>query len=172
MTIEANLREFLSVASGLDVKQAPYQGARPDAPYLTYQIISVTEQQAGWRVDYADGVDTTHTAAEIAVSVNAYSPKGYGILSKANACGRAWEGRHTLSANGVALSYAQMGQINNLTGMGDTANRSRWQADLFFHADMRNDLTRALINEWQLSGEFTAGDGDVIQSSVSWLRDQ
>lgn len=171
MTIEANLRAYLLLAApGAQVKQAPYEGDRPATPYLTYQVISVNEQQNGWRTDYANGKDTLRTSAVLTVSVNAYADKGYQFLSNAKALGSAWEGRTALSADDMALSFMQGGATNNLTGLGDTGFRSRYQCDLMFHADLTHERTRSLIDQWALTGEFVTGDGDEVPSSVDWVR--
>lgn len=171
MTIEANIRAYLLLAApGAQVKQAPYEGARPATPYLTYQIINVNEQQNGFKATYADGKDTLRTAAVLTVSVNAYADKGYQLLANAKALGSAWEGRTALSNGGLALSFMQGGATNNLTGLGDTGFRSRYQCDLMFHADLTHERTRSLIDEWALTGEFVTGDGDEVPSSVDWER--
>lgn len=171
MTIEANIRQWLLLAApGAEVKQAPYQGDRPDTPYLTYQIINILEQQNGWRTRSAAGVDTRYTSAVITVSVNAYADKGYQYLSNAKALGDVWEARTALRADDVALSFMQGGNTNNLTGLGDTGFRSRYQCDLMFHADLTHERTRSLINEWHLTGEFRVGDDAVVPSSVDWVR--
>lgn len=172
MTIEANLRTYLLLAApGAQVKQAPYEGARPDSPYLTYQIISVLENQNGWKVGYAAGVDTLRTAAVLTVSVNSYADKGYQFLSNAKALGSAWEGRMALAADDIALSFMQGGSTNNLTGLGDTGFRSRYQCDLMFHADLTHERTRSLIDQWALTGTFSAADGSfTLPSSAGWVR--
>lgn len=172
MTIEANIRAYLLLAApGAQVKQAPYEGDRPAGDYLTYQIINVLENQNGWRVDYADGVDTLRTSAVITVSVNAYAPKGYQYLSNAKALGSAWEGRMALKADDIALAFMQGGGTGNLTGLGDTGFRSRYQCDLMFHADLTHERTRSLIDQWALTGQFSAADGSfAVPSSVDWVR--
>ncbi len=172
MTIEANIRAWLQLAApGAEVKQAPYQGERPTGDYLTYQIIAVDEQEAGWKVTYSDGIDTRYTSAVLTVSVNAYAAKGYGLLANAKALGDVWEARGALKANDVALAFMQGGATQNLTALGDTGFRSRWQCDLMFHADLTHERTRDLINEWHLTGEFSSADGSfVVPSSVDWVR--
>jgi len=171
MTIEANIRQWLLLAApSAQVKQAPYEGPRPDTPYLTYQIIGVSEQGAGWRVDYADGKDIRSTSAVLTVSVNAYSDQGWRYLANAKAMGDVWEARTALLANDVALAYMQGGATNNLTGLGDTGYRSRYQCDLMFHADLTHERTRYLIDQWALDGQFIAGSGEIVPSSVGWVR--
>lgn len=171
MTIEANIRAYLLLAApSAQVKQAPYEGDRPAGDYLTYQIINVLENQNGWKTTYAAGKDTLRTSAVITVSVNAYASKGYQYLSNAKALGSAWEGREALRKDGIALAFMQGGGTNNLTGLGDTGFRSRFQCDLMFHADLTHERTRSLIDEWHLTGEFKAGDGFVVPSSVDWVR--
>lgn len=171
MTIEANIRAYLLLAApGAQIKQAPYEGDRPAGNYLTYQIINVLENQSGWKTTYAAGKDTLRTSAVITVSVNAYAAKGYQYLSNAKALGSAWEGREALRKDGIALAFMQGGGTSNLTGLGDTGYRSRYQCDLMFHADLTHERTRYLIDEWHLTGEFKAGDGFVVPSSVDWVR--
>lgn len=171
MTIEANLRQYLLLAApGAEVKRAPYEGSRPDSPYLTFQIINVTENQAGWRVDHAAGIDTLRTSAVLTVSVNAYADKGYQYLANAKALGSAWEGRMALAANDIALTFMQGGATGNLTGLGDTGFRSRWQCDLMFHADLTHERTRSLIDQWALTGEFKVDETVSVPSSVDWVR--
>ena len=172
MTIEASIRAYLLLAApGAEVKQAPYEeGDRPAGDYLTYKIINVLENQNGWRVDYADGVDTLRTSAVITVSVNAYAPKGYQYLSNAKALGSAWEGRMALKAGDIALSFKEGGGTGNLTGLGDTGFRSRYQCDLMFHADLTHERTRSLIDQWALTGEFKVDDTVSVPSSVDWVR--
>jgi hypothetical protein len=171
MTIEANIRAYLLLAApGTQVKQAPYEGERPATPYLTYQIIGVLENQNGWSTTYTGGKDTVRTSAVLTVSVNAYTDKGYQALSNAKALGSAWEGRTALSSGGLALSFMQGGATNNLTGLGDTGYRSRYQCDLMFHADLTHERTRSLIDEWALAGRFTVTDGVYVPSSADWAR--
>jgi hypothetical protein len=171
MTIEANIRAYLLLAApGAQVKQAPYEGDRPATPYLTYQIINILENQNGWRIDYAAGKDTLRTSAVLTVSVNAYADKGYQFLSNAKALGSAWEGRTALSADDIALSFMQGGATNNLTGLGDTGFRSRYQCDLMFHADLTHERTRSLIDEWALTGTFRVDESITVPSSVDWTR--
>lgn len=172
MTIEANIRAYLLLAApGAQVKQAPYEGERPAGDYLTYQIINVLENQNGWKTTYAAGKDTLRTSAVITVSVNAYAPKGYQYLSNAKALGSAWEGRQALTNGGIALAFMQGGGTGNLTGLGDTGFRSRYQCDLMFHADLTHERTRSLIAQWALTGQFSAADGSfVVPSSVDWVR--
>lgn len=172
MTIEANIRQWLLLAApGAAVNQAPYEGPRPTTPYLTYQVNAIAEQQCGWRTLNAAGVDTRYTSAIITVSVNAYADKGYQYLSNAKAQGDQWEARELLRADDIALAYMQGGSTNNLTGLGDTGYRSRYQCDVMFHADLTHARTRYLIDQWILYGSFTAADGsDVVPSSVVWVR--
>jgi hypothetical protein len=171
MTIEANISAYLLLAApGAEIKQAPYEGKRPATPYLTYQIISVLENQNGYKSTYAAGKDTLRTSAVLTVSVNAYADKGYQLLANAKALGSAWEGRQALSNSGLALSFMQGGATNNLTGLGDTGFRSRFQCDLMFHADLTHERTRSLIDEWALAGRFTVTDGVYVPSSVDWER--
>jgi hypothetical protein len=163
MTIEANIRAYLLLAApGTQVKQAPYEGDRPATPYLTYQIISVLENQNGFKSTYAAGKDTVRTSAVLTVSVNAYADKGYQLLANAKALGSAWEGRQALSNGGLALSFMQGGATNNLTGLGDTGFRSRFQCDLMFHADLTHERTRSLIDEWALTGELLVKGGSYV----------
>lgn len=171
MTIEANILSYLKLAApGAQVKQAPYEGDRPAGNYLTYQIISVLENQNGWKTTYAAGKDTLRTSAVITVSVNAYAPKGYQYLSNAKALGSAWEGREALRKDGIALAFMQGGGTGNLTGLGDTGFRSRYQCDLMFHADLTHERTRSLIDQWALTGVFNTADVDQVPSSVDWVR--
>jgi hypothetical protein len=171
MTIEANIRAWLlTAAPGLQVKQAPYEGDRPSTPYLTYQIISIVEQQNGWQVDYAAGIDTLRTSAVLTVSVNAYADKGYQYLSNAKALGSSWAGRGALKENDIAMAFMQGGATGNLTGLGDTGFRNRYQCDIMFQVDLTHDRTRDLINEWHLTGQFKVDDSTVIPSSVDWVR--
>jgi len=171
MTIEANIRSYLLLAApGAQVKQAPYEGDRPNGDYLTYQVISVLEQQNGYKATYAAGVDTLRTSAVLTVSVNAYADKGYQYLANAKALGSAWEGRTALSADDIALAFMQGGASNNLTGLGDTGFRSRWQCDLMFHADLTHERTRALIDQWMLTGKFIVDESQFVPSSVDWVR--
>lgn len=171
MTIEANIRQWLLLAApGAQVKQAPYEGDRPAGDYLTYQIINIAEQQNGWRTRHADGIDTRSTAAIITVSVNAYASKGYAYLSNAKALGDVWEARVALLDGDVSLAFMQGGATNNLTGLGDTGYRSRYQCDVMFHADLTHERTRYLINEWALAGQFTVDEGVTVPSSVDWTR--
>lgn len=167
MTIEANIRAWLQLAApGAEVKQAPYQGERPAGDYLTYQIIAVDEQEAGWKVTYSDGTDTRYTSAVLTVSVNAYVSKGYGVLANAKAMGDVWEARDVLKADDVALAYMQGGATQNLTALGDTGFRSRYQCDLMFHADLTHERTRYLIDSWHVDGIFNPNQ----PSSVDWVR--
>lgn len=171
MTIEANILSYLKLAApGAQVKQAPYEGDRPAGDYLTYQIINVLENQNGWKTTYAAGKDTLRTSAVITVSVNAYAAKGYQYLSNAKALGSAWEGRMALRKDGIALAFMQGGGTGNLTGLGDTGFRSRYQCDLMFHADLTHERTRSLIDEWALTGVFNTADVDQVPSSVDWVR--
>lgn len=171
MTIEANIRAYLLLAApGAQVKQAPYEGDRPAGDYLTYQIINVLENQNGWKTTYAAGKDTRYTSAVITVSVNAYADKGYGYLSNAKALGDVWEARMALRDGDIALAYMQGGGTGNLTGLGDTGFRSRYQCDLMFHADLTHERTRSLIDEWALDGEFIVDDEETVPSSVDWAR--
>lgn len=171
MTIEANIRKWLLVAApGVAVKQAPYEGDRPATPYLTYQVISIAEQQTGWKRTNTAGTDTRYTSAVITVSVNAYADKGYGYLSNAKALGDVWEARMALRDGDIALAYMQGGGTGNLTGLGDTGFRSRYQCDLMFHADLTHERTRSLIDEWALDGEFIVDDEETVPSSVDWAR--
>ena len=167
MTIEANIRAWLQLAApGSDVKQAPYQGERPTGDYLTYQIIAVDEQEAGWKVTYSDGIDTRYTSAVLTVSVNAYAAKGYGLLANAKALGDVWEARLALKADDVALAFMQGGATQNLTALGDTGFRSRWQCDLMFHADLTHERTRYLIDQWHVDGIFNPNQ----PTSADWVR--
>ena len=129
------------------------------------------ENQDGWKTTYTAGKDTLRTSAVITVSVNAYAPKGYQYLSNAKALGSAWEGREALRKDGIALAFMQGDNTSNLTGLGDTGFRSRYQCDLMFHADLTHERTRSLIDEWHLKGQFSAADGSfVVPSSVDWVR--
>ena len=171
MTIEANIRAYLLLAAPVaQVKQAPYEGGRKSGDYLTYQIINVLENQNGWKTTYAAGKDTLRTSAVITVSVNAYAAKGYQYLSNAKALGSAWEGREALRKDGIALAFMQGGNTSNLTGLGDTGFRSRYQCDLMFHADLTHERTRSLIAQWALTGEFKVDDAVFVPSSVDWVR--
>lgn len=167
MTIEANIRAWLQLAApGAEVKQAPYDGERPVGDYLTYQIIGVDEQEAGWKVTYADGTDTRYTSAVLTVSVNAYAAKGYALLANAKALGDVWEARGVLKAGDIALAFMQGAATQNLTGLGDTGFRSRYQCDLMFHADLTHERTRYLINEWHMSGVFEPNQ----PTGIDWVR--
>lgn len=153
---ETAIREWLVLTSGVtNVKQAPYRGQRPDADYATYQINAVAPMANGFKTTYAPAtsIDTRHTSAIMTVSVNVYAPDGYAALAKAHAANDWWEARQILSP--ASMVFAQGGQINNLTALGDTDWRSRWQSDLTFHVDLTSDRIRYLIGQWIITGEFT-----------------
>lgn len=152
---EQAIREWLVLTSDVtNVKQAPYRGERPVAPYATYQIIAVAPMANGFKSTYnaATGLDTRFTSAIMTVSVNVYSDQGYSAIAKAHAANDWWEARQILAP--AAMVFAQGGQINNLTALGDTDWRSRWQSDLTFHVDLTQERARYLINQWMITGTW------------------
>ena len=164
MTLETNIKAWLELITGMTVVQAPYSGSRKSAPYMTYQIIGISPMIDGFKKSFVGSDFRRWTQATITVSVNVYADKGYQALADILSANDWQDARIALKDGGVALAFVQGSPPNNLTGLGDTDFRSRWQSDLTMSADLTNDRTRYLIDHMLVSGTWhTADDGDIIQ---------
>jgi len=168
MTFEANILDWMEYTTGLaTVKQAPYSGARPASPYGTFQINTVAPLQHGYKVTTIVGetsfTDRRFTQAVITVSANVYADKGYSYLTKALSSNDWWEARMKLLEGDIKLAFQYGSAPINLTGLGDTDFRSRWQSDFTFYADLTHERTRYVISQWDLAGQF----GE-IQSEITY----
>ena len=163
MTFEANIKSWLELITGVTVVQAPYSGSRKTAPYVTFQIINVAPMVDGFRKAFVGSDFRRWTQATITVSVNVYADKGYQTCADILSANDWQDARIALREDDVALAFVQGTPPQNLTGLGDTDYRSRWQTDLTFSADLTHDRTRYIIDQWELAGEWaTADGGDVI----------
>jgi hypothetical protein len=164
MTFEANIKAWLELITGYTVVQAPYSGARKVAPYITFQIIGIAPMVDGFKKAFVGADFRRWTQAKITVSVNVYADKGYQKLSDILSANDWQDARIALKDDGVALAFLQGSAPNNLTGLGDSDYRSRWQSDLTMNADLTNDRARYLIDQMMVSGEWaTADGGDIIE---------
>lgn len=160
---EEAIKDWLALITGGNIKQAPYTGPRPDSPYFTYQIINVSPMANGYKTTYnaMGSIDTRYTSALMTVSVNAYLDAGYAELSKVLAANDWWEARVILKD--ASMVFAQGSTINNLTALGDTDWRSRYQVDLTMHVDTTHDRVRYLIDQFNITGSW----GDLAITTIA-----
>lgn len=159
--IERSLYNWMTtVHPDVTVVQAPFEGPRPASPYLTYQIISVVPESDRYKetVNQAKDTITYFGSASMRVSINAYAPGGYDLLSRLHQSKRHIDSRLALLSDDEDLSLLGAGNIQNLTALGDEAWRSRFQSDFNFLVGIKSDWAFYRIRQWNLTGEWATAD--------------
>lgn len=126
--------------SSVPVIRAEENGERPTVPYVTYKVTDWTESDFDTfeksEVDEQNPTDEMYVdhsnRNRVSVSVNAYHPDGREILSRVSKGRKQWEIRRELE--NAKVSHLRTGTIRDLTYLGDTRFRRRFQADFTFLA--------------------------------------
>lgn len=164
MSIESALLSLLKRLTPV-VKQAPYNGERPTGVYMTFQPMTIVPQRSPMkkRVLQPDGETFTESDwfhSELTVSINAYGAGGYNLLMGLHGLKQYYEARGALAADGMAL--ITVGAPRNLTGLGDEAYRTRWQADSVFHISPMTQFDDYRLRQFHITGKWVSTD-DIIE---------
>jgi hypothetical protein len=160
------LQDWIIAITGYDdqhVIRANQNGPRPTEPYATYQIISETQADFSyWDPTTAGGDDVTSTfivPAMLMVSVDVFAPDG---LDKLSALGQSKNLVSIRNLFGPGIVLRRKRETRDLTELGDTRWRPRYQADFDFAR--YNELTEGnkRIIDIELTGKIENDDVEVI----------
>ena len=163
MSIESALTALLTRLTPV-VKQSPYNGKRPTGVYMTFQPMAIVPQRSPMKKRVSKPDNETFTESnwfhsELTVSVNAYGPGGYSLLMRLHGLKQYYEARGALAAEGMAL--ITIGQVRNLSELGDEAYRTRWQSDVVFHISPQTQFDDYRLRQFYVTGQWVSTD-DVI----------
>ena len=150
---------------GLVIVRAEQNGPRPNTDYVTFKVLDWTES------DF-DGFDKTEQGPEtefidvlhynrnrVTVSVNAYSEDGREMLTRLSKSKKKWEIRRELE-NGK-VSHIRTGQVRDLTFLGDTRYRRRFQVDFIFLVWTDYLEVRPKVTEITANGNIRSDENEV-----------
>ena len=173
MTPEEAILQWITATTGLDAYQAPIRSEqdRPSGDYCTFQIVTINVP------DYdnvrAEGKDsdfitkTSQSDAEVTISLNVWKPYGYQDLMRLNHSVDFWESRNLLSQGSAAIN--RLGDPQDLTGLGDTNWRDRWQMDITFFIRFETEFDWNRLKQWEIHGSFTrVDDTGEIESIIKY----
>jgi hypothetical protein len=162
------LHDWITTVTGYDdqhVIRANQNGPRPTEPYATYQIISVNPADFAYWTKVALGVDddietTYRTPAMVMVSVDMYASDGITKLAELGQSKYLYNIRNIFTPSDIVLRNKR--DTRDLTDLGDTRWRPRYQADFDFA--WYNTITEInqLILEMELHGKIETDDVSVI----------
>ncbi len=142
--------------SGTPVIREEQNGPRPKVEYLSYKVLDWTESDFdGFDKSDIDGDDDNlavdyYNRNRVTVSVNAYSENGREMLSRVSKSKKKWEVRRELLNDKV--SHIRTGTIRDLTFLGDTRFRRRFQVDYTFLVWVDYLEIRPRVKEIELTG--------------------
>lgn len=163
MTPEAAILTWITDATGLEAYQAPLRSEqeRPSTDYCTFQMINI--QLPEFNSVIVEGKDddfitkTVQSDAIVTLSLNVWKAYGYTDLMKLNHSADFWESRNILSQGNAAIN--ELGNPQDLTGLGDTNWRDRWQMDLTFFIRFETQYDWDRLKQWEIHGQFVRVDG-------------
>lgn len=160
MSIELALTALLKRLTPV-VKQAPYSGQRPTGVYMTFQPMAIIPQRSPMKKRVLQSDNETFTESnwfhsELTVSVNAYGPGGYSLLMGLQGLNQYYEARGSLAAEGMAL--ITIGQVRNLSELGDEEYRTRWQSDVIFHVSPMTQFDDYRLRQFYVTGQWVSTD--------------
>ncbi len=173
MTPEKAILEWITSTTGLDAYQAPIRSEkdRPSGDYCTFQLININlpeydnVRSEGKDADFI--TKTSQSDAEVTVSLNVWKPYGYQDLMRLNHSVDFWESRNLLNQGSASIN--RLGNPQDLTGLGDTNWRDRWQMDITFFIRFENAFDWDRLKQWEINGQFVSFDGsDVIESIIKY----
>lgn len=174
MSIEKNLMSWLKhcVPAAKQYIQLPFDGDRPKADYLAFQVMSLVPEQHSFdtvRTLKSTGFidETKRFNATLTVSVNAFSYQGYQWLSRLHASAEDWQSRELLRADGVDMNLTGMVSTRNLTGLGDEKSRPRHQGDFRFYITTDNTLEVHRLSEFIITGKWLNDDDMIIRNEIA-----
>lgn len=173
MRPEAAIVKWIEEATGLVAYQAPLRSGqeRPDIDYCTFQMVNIQMPDYN-STDKAERDDdfitkTISSHAIVTLSLNVWSSYGYTDLIKLDHSAEYWKSRNTLSQGNVSIN--EMGSPQDLTGLGDTNYRDRWQMDATLFVKFENEYDWDKLKEWQINGRFTEIDESAqIDSAIKY----
>ena len=161
------LSTALSDYDGQHIIRALQNGPIPNGDYITYSLLSVIspdydiivkEQIAG---DSDHILQTVLSNVKLIFDINSYSNTGYQILEELKLTPHLWGCRRVLNQNNITL--AGKGATRNLTYLGDTTYKPRYQAEFTFRANARLEELIDVINYWNIKGEL---ENDQVEVEV------
>ena len=165
MSIEKNLMNWMkrNVIGASTFIQLPFDGDRPKADYMAFQVMSLVPEQHSFdtvRTLKSTGLidETKRFNATLTVSINAFSYKGYEWLNRLHASAEDWQSRELLRADGVDMSLAGLVSTRNLTGLGDEKSRPRHQGDFRFYITTNNTFEIHRLSEFIITGRWVKDD--------------
>lgn len=172
--IEQSIKAWIdTVITGADVKLAPYDGNRPKKDYITYQPMIIVPQLHSYdKIKEMAGTgfidETIKLAAQLTVSINAYSQAGYAQLQRLHSSSEVWEARNAL---GDDISLSGTSRIQNLTGLGDEKHRARFQADFEFFITTQDTFTIHQLSEFFITGKWIGGDQESPTEQIDFVQE-
>ena len=173
--IEQKIKAWIdTVINGADVKLAPYDGNRPKKDYITYQPMIIVPQLHSYdkiREAAATGFidETIKFAAQLTVSINAYSQAGYAQLQRLHSSSETWEARNALG-NDISLSGTS--RIQNLTELGNEKHRARFQADFEFFITTQDTFTIHRLSEFFITGKWISDGKESLAEQIGFIQEQ
>lgn len=173
MTPEEAILQWITDTTGLEAYQAPLRSdrERPNTDYVTFQMINIQLPEfnlVNAEVKDADFITkTVRSDAEVTLSLNVWKAYGYEDLMKLNHSADFWESRNILNQGNAAIN--QLGNPQDLTGLGDTNWRDRWQMDITFFISFENEFDWHRLKQWEIHGEFMrVDDTGLIESIIKY----
>lgn len=160
------LRDWIIAVTGYginNVYRTDQEGPRADGDYATYKIIS--SNTAHWpietREDFGSDDDVLRKFdyyRPFLVSINVFALDGYDVLDNLANSNDDYRNRQILT-NGDGLELVGLrGETQDLTGLGDTEHKQRYQATFEFRHFKQGTERNQRILEMQVSGEIGGQD--------------
>ena len=175
MSIESAIYTWLVNTTGLPVWQQPVDsGVDLSGDYITFQVVNIVAGDFNIETDGnitpTDFTRTVTNRAELFLSVNCYvgrqsANEPRNILTRLQHSSSFWQSRYDLSQDGLAIN--RHGNIQDLTGLGETNFVRRGQLDIEFLADISTEWQWDRLLQWQLTG-IMSDENDVVVGSLNY----
>ena len=173
MTPEEAILTWITSTTGLDAYQAPLRSTaeRPSTDYATFQLVNIqlpefsSIRSAEKDDDYI--TKTVQSDAVVTLSLNVWKEYGYNELIKLNHSADFWESRNILSQGNAAIN--ELGSPQDLTGLGDTNYRDRFQMDVTIFVRFETQFDWDRLKQWEIHGAFVdIDDSGEINSIIKY----
>ena len=139
---------------GVTVIRSEQNGPRPEGDFVSYKVLNWLKSDFnGFKKSSIDDDDikVNHFNRNlVTVSINVYSIYGREIVNDLTFSKNEWSVRRELMNSKV--SQLSAGTVNDLTFLGDSDYRRRFQCDFKFLVWTEFDETRPKVNDLEISG--------------------